>query len=114
MDRYKLLNWILLIVFVMLGVGIVRSWVKISQREKIIQSTQNQLQDAQNNNNQLERKLAEVESKQYIEKEARDKLNLGKEDEVVLLLPTVSPIAEPSPTPQDASLNWQKWVKLFF
>ena len=114
MDRYRLLNWILLIVSVIFAVGIIRSFARISQREGIITNTQDQLQRAQNDNSQLKRQLAEVQSTQYIESQARDKLNLGKEGEVVLLLPTISPFDEPAPAPVDSSPNWEKWWKVFF
>ncbi|MBI5452000.1 septum formation initiator family protein [Candidatus Gottesmanbacteria bacterium] len=113
MWRNKLVTWLLLVLVVMLSINVARSWVKISQRAEIISLTQDRLQQAKDQNESLKRKLAEVESQEYIEREARNKLNKGREGEIVLILPSVSPIAEPSPTPIDTSANWQKWVRLF-
>ncbi len=97
----------------MLSINIIRSWVKISERAGIIKLTQDKLEKAKEQNESLKRKLAEVESQEYIEREARNKLNRGKEGEIVLILPSISPIIEPTPTPIDTSANWQRWVKLF-
>lgn len=61
----------------------------------------------------LKRKLVQVESQEYIEQEARNKLNMGKEGELSIILPTISPFIEPSPTPIDMSTNFEKWIRLF-
>lgn len=97
----------------MLSISLVRSWAKMSQGYEIMKRVQDKLQQETDYNEQLKRNLALVESRQYIEKEARNKLNMGKEGETILLLPPISPMVEPTSTPIDISSNWQRWVKLF-
>lgn len=88
--------------------------MNLSGRGVNIKSTQDKLNQVKQQQDELKRKRASVESREYIEKEARDKLNLGKEGEIAVVAPSVSPIAELTPAPFDTSTNWQKWVKLFF
>ncbi len=97
----------------MLGVNVVRSFIRISYRDEIVKSTYDKLQQVKDESESLKRKLAEVESNQYIEQEARNKLNLGKDGEIALIIPSISPDVGPSPTPIDKSSNLVKWLKLF-
>lgn len=111
--RSKLINWILLLFSILLLINIVRTWKFLAMRGNVIRDIQNNLQAEKERQNDLKRQLARVESDQYTEQEARNKLNLGREGEIALLLPSISPIFLPTPTPVDTSTNWQKWVKLF-
>lgn len=98
---------------IILASNLIRSFLSISQRENILKDAQDRLEEVREENQNLQRQLAKVESGEYIEKEARNKLNLGKEGEVMLILPSISPVYTPAPTPIDRSTNWQKWVKIF-
>lgn len=112
--KYRLVSWILLFIILMLVINIIRSFFNLRQRGDVISQTQEKLQSEKEQQEELNRQLARVESPAYIEKEARNKLNLGREREIVLILPSISPIAEPTPTIIDKSSNWQKWIRLFF
>lgn len=115
MDKMKqtLVNWILLILVVLLAVSTVRSWFRLTQRGQIIGDLQNKLQTEKVKRDGLSRQLALVQSPEYIENEARNKLNMGREGETVLFLP---PLVSPTPTmnPAEENQNWEKWVKVFF
>jgi len=92
---------------------VVRSWINLSRMGKIIEQTQEKLQQVKQQQEDLNRQLVKTESREYVEKEVRNKLNLSRENEVVIILPSVSPILQPTPTSIDALANWQKWVKVF-
>lgn len=111
--RYKAINWILLILSIILTVNIIRTFADLSRQENIIKEAADRLQEAEEEKGNLQKNLAKVESQEFIEREARNKLNLGREGEVVLILPSVSPFTSPTPIPPDTSPNWQKWVNLF-
>lgn len=111
--RYKLINWVLLLLSLLFFINVVRSANLLTMRGKVIADIQNNLQEEKERQEDLKRQLAKVESDQYIEREARNKLNLGREGEIILLLPSVSPIIEPTPTPVDTTANWQKWINMF-
>ncbi|MBI4067667.1 septum formation initiator family protein [Candidatus Gottesmanbacteria bacterium] len=108
----KLANLFLAIIGVFLMVNLVRSISSISEKGKIIEDTQKRLIEAKEKNSQLKRKLAKIESPAFIEKEAREKLNLGREGEYMVILPPVTP----SPPPQEPErlTNLEAWMKVFW
>lgn len=110
----KLIQLILGIAAIMLVVNVVHTWINLEKRGDIVKETAGRLEKSKQQKENLERELARVQSQEYIEKEARDKLNLGREGEVVLLLPTISTNQGPTPTPLQDVPNWQRWWKLFF
>ncbi len=112
--RYKAINWILLILSIILAINIIRTFTDLSRQEGIIKEAEDRLQKVQEEKGTLQKNLAKVESQEFIEQEARNKLNLGREGEVVLILPSVSPLTSPTPIPPDTSSNWQRWMRMFF
>jgi len=92
---------------------VVRSWLKLQERGKIIKQVQKKLEEAKNKQENLKRQLAQVESRDFIEEEARNKLNMGKEGEIVLILPSLV-FKQPTPSPPAKSPNWKKWLELFY
>lgn len=69
----------------------------------------------------LEKKVAElkdrldyVRSYEFVEKEARDRLNLQRPGEIVLILPEPDAVLGVEAGAEKAELpNWQKWLRLF-
>ncbi|KKR33038.1 MAG: hypothetical protein UU37_C0003G0039 [Candidatus Gottesmanbacteria bacterium GW2011_GWA2_41_12] len=111
MLKIRLINFIILLVVIFLSISLVRSIATLGTKKKIISDTEKKLVEAKQEQQNLKRDLAKVESPEYIEKQIRNKLNLGKEGEIVLVLPTItSPV---TPTPSVELSNWEKWVKLF-
>ncbi len=73
-----------------------------------------ELVDAEQENQVLRKRLAEVESPQFVEKEARNKLGYGKGNEVILVMSE----DEAGPSAQQIVLepevpNWKKWWQLY-
>jgi cell division protein FtsB len=112
--RNRLIRYLSLIFCVILGINLVRSWVQLGHRGDIIKETKDKLQEEVLLQDNLVRKLAGIKSPEFVEKQAREKLNLGKAGEIMIILPSISPIAEPTPTPVDTSSNLEKWIKVFF
>jgi len=61
---------------------------------------------------ELQTEIVKKKSADEVEKTIRNKLNLLKENEVVLIIPTPTDI--PSPTPTPILSNWEKWWRVFF
>jgi|DewCreStandDraft_4_1066084.scaffolds.fasta_scaffold00426_79 cell division protein FtsB len=97
----------------LLGFNIFRSWYELNLRGDIIKQTEDRLAEAKRQNASLQKELARVESNDFIEKEARNKLNLGREGETVVLLPPITPEFTPTPVVIENLQNWQKWMRLF-
>jgi cell division protein FtsB len=85
----------------------------LARRGDIVKQSQGRIEDEKEIQDDLKRKLARAQSQEFIERQAREKLNLGREGEVVLILPTISLPPEVTPTPIDNSGNWKKWAKVF-
>ncbi len=68
-------------------------------------------------NRELRNKLSQIQSPQFIEEIARNKLNLSKEGETIIVIPenTLKMIMGASASAQEIRLpNWLGWWKLFF
>lgn len=111
--KYRLINWLLLILTIAFVGNLIRTIASLSSEDNIIKDAKEKLQNEIGENQNLKRKRSQAESQEFIEREARNKLNLGKEGEIVLIMPSISPFFTPTPIPPDISPNWQKWVKLF-
>lgn len=69
-------------------------------------------QEETKKNIELKTKIAKQKSADEVEKNVRNNLNLTKENEIIIILP--SPKITPSPTPTPVLKNWQKWIEVFF
>lgn len=58
--------------------------------------------------------LKRVQSEEFIEKEAREKLNMGKRGEIVVILPKTPGWQSSELAKQEELPNWKKWYNLFF
>lgn len=94
---------------VRLGENVWRLW-KAGER---IRDAEKQVKQEEQENQELRKRLTEVQSPEFIEKEAREKLGLGKEGETIVVLPK----AELEPSFARASErrqpNWRKWWMLY-
>lgn len=112
--RNRVIYGLTSILCLILTINVVRSYLNLSERGSILHEAELNVQKAQTRNEALKRELARVESPQYIEQEARNKLNLSKDGEIVVLLPSISPLVEPIPTISENIPNWEKWRRVFF
>ncbi len=72
----------------------------------------------QKKNSDLKRKLAEVDSSEFIEQQARDKLNMAKDGETVVIIPQaqINQVLGVEKKIEDLPQipYYQGWIKLFF
>jgi len=59
----------------------------------------------------LQEELKKVQSQEYIEREAREKLGMSKAGEKVIIMPTIT-LDKPMRTHENEQ-NWLKWWRLF-
>jgi len=88
-------------------------WQKSGEMEK----SQLALDKLRIKNEELKKQLEYVNSDAFIEKEARDKLGLGKAGETILILPEnleIIGVNQPEISANQSLPNWEKWWKLFF
>jgi len=102
---------------IFLIVNLSRSIYEIWRKKDIVHEREVALGEAQKQNDELKKKIADAESPEFIEKTAREKLGLVKDKEVVVLMDTskiASSDSENEAKPLDADPNWKRWWKLFF
>lgn len=114
--QFRLLAFLALILGIWLVVALSRDlWQLLNKKdriEKMIVKKENLLTENQG----LKEKLNYVESEEFVEKEAREKLNMAKEGETIVVLPEKITVADPRTSrPAAENLpNWQQWLNLFF
>lgn len=112
MLKSRLISLIILAIGLFLIVNLTRSIWQLLRAGDRIKQAEEQVAQIRLKNDELKKRLAEVQSPAYLEKIAREKLGLAKEGEVVVILPPYQP---PSPPAGGENLpNWEKWWKLFF
>jgi cell division protein FtsB len=93
--------------------NIVSSIISLRQNSHIVTTLQEQEQEGKQRKQFLEQRLYFVNTTQFIENQAREKLGLVKPGEHIVLAPP--PIShEEKVAIVDTTPNWQKWWKLFF
>ena len=93
---------------VRLGGNVWRLW-KAGER---IKQAEQEVRKQELENSELKKRLAEVQSPEFIEKEAREKLGLGKLGEEIIVLPQQNAISNIQ-YPISNEPNWRKWWKVY-
>src|SRR3989337_3580205 len=94
--KITLKDILLIAIVLFLFVKAVSSRMKLTDRLKIIRESKIRVAEEQKKQEDLKRELAQADSREFIEKQAREQLNMAKEGEMIILLPTA--VLSPSPT----------------
>ena len=102
-----------------LALSVLKNVKRDAQINNQVQAEKVKLAKIQADNDKLTQELAQTQNPNFIEKEVRDKLGLGKEGEAIVVLPdedTLRKLAPQMPLEVDTlpDPNWVKWEKLFF
>ncbi|MBI2039620.1 septum formation initiator family protein [Candidatus Microgenomates bacterium] len=87
----------------------------LKSSERLSQEADN-LAQLQAQNRQLKEKLSQIQSEEFIEEQARNKLGLAKAGETVVIIPEEK-LKEVLGTSESAQIrlpNWLGWWRLFF
>lgn len=115
----RLITFITIALLVGVIVNLSRSIYSLWQQGSRVHTREDVLKIAKQKNIELKRKLAQVESPAYIEQQAREKLNLSREDEYVIILPQnlvdQYKVVEGNVQGIQSELPpYQQWLHLFF
>lgn len=113
-ERFPWFWVILLIVSMLAGVQVIGSIVGTIHKRDVIHIRKQELEGVKRENVALKDQLKRVESQQYIEQQARERLGLGKEGETVILIETPENKGERfATTSSEASKTpWEAWWEL--
>ncbi|HEX8973973.1 MAG TPA: septum formation initiator family protein [Patescibacteria group bacterium] len=114
----------LFVIGMLLAVGISYSAVREAYRNKKIESEvadlKAQAQKVQDENDALSQKIAYLQTPEFQEKIAKDKLNMQKPDENVVVVKqsaqqdSEDPVVQSVQNNEDQTPNYRKWWDLFF
>lgn len=111
-------NYLLILLFILLMISLTRNIFRVLGAGERIERARDRVEKLKKDNEELERKLAEIQSQEFIEKQLRDKLGLAKEGEVVIVLPDEEILRKLAPRQEEEEETlpdptWRKWLKLF-
>lgn len=113
-------NNLITIIFLVIGVVIIinltgRIW-QLWHQDNPLKEAEKRLEKLKEENAELKQKKAYMNSEKFIEEQARDKLNLAKENEAIVILPEeiLKLKTEENQEKEEKELaNWQKWLEVF-
>lgn len=111
-------NRLIVIVSIIIGLYLIvtlsKSIIDILQKGKSTSNIETTVSDLRKQNITLKNKLKDVQSQEYVEKIARDKLNMAKPGESIVILPEEIQNPKIEVINKIEIPNWQKWYQLFF
>ena len=105
-----------ILVFCVLIYSLVNNIINSFKSEERLNQELEELHLLEVDNKKLKERLKQVQSVDFIEKVARDKLGLGKEGEVVVVIPeeTIEAVLGSKREEEEVKYpNWQGWLKVF-
>ena len=118
MNKKKILRLLVLALGLYLVVSLVQQIVSLWRAEEKIRIAQEKAKEARKENEQLVEELKYVQSDEFVEKEARDKLGMGKEGETIVVLPQdliekeVDQVRKEQQEPEKIP-SWRQWKEVF-
>ena len=111
-------NYIVIFLLVLFVLSLARNILRIGKAGKRISDKEERVQEMKEENEALKKRLEEVQSSHFTEKQLRDNLGLVKEGEIVIVLPDEDILRSLSPDLEEEKEalpdpNWRKWLKLF-
>ena len=99
-------------------VSIIRNIGKITAIRGEVDKEKQRIENIRKENEELQKKITQTQSDEFIEKQIRDKLGLVKQGEIVVVLPDEEVLKGLAPklNYEEDSLpdpTWMKWLKLF-
>ena len=112
-------NRLIKIIIIVVGIGLIislsRNIYRLLKAGDQVKLAQQRLEELEKEHQELLEKKEYYQSEEFVEQEARNRLNLGKPGETVVILPpNVGETKETNLTSPLKLPNWKRWLKLFF
>lgn len=117
MGKWRVIRLIIIVMSAVLIVNLSRSIWDLWRRRDILGQRQSVLQRLEAEHTRLQKELEYVQSPEFIEKEARNRLGMAREGETVIIIPNDKFQMTNGNTEkriQETIPNWKKWWRLFF
>lgn len=110
----KLYFTLIILILLSLIVNLTRQIIKLWRVGSTVEKKSQELVLLESRHEELKEILKRVRDPEFIEKEAREKLGLGREGEMMVILPPLEVSVQDSTEPTRQLANWEKWWQLFF
>ena len=115
MKRNRLIKIAIIIIGTGLIISLSRNIYRLLKAEDQVKLAQQRLEKLEREHQELLEKREYYQSEEFVEQEARNRLNMGKPGETVVILPpNISETGEITSTPALELPNWKRWLRLFF
>lgn len=108
----KTLYIVIVIALILIINGLAHSIYDLWSKKDLITSAQKKLDEEKLRNQKLKGELSYVQTREFIEEQARDSLFLGRPNEKEIIIPQIPQKNELKLKTQIP--NWQKWLDLFW
>lgn len=112
--KSKVMTWLLLAVILVMSVGFGRVYLQKRQIDKEIAKLEERADKVAKDNEELSYLVKYFNTPEYQERQAREKLNLKKEGEVVIGLPAESQEADTQVAANETKNHAKEWFEYFF
>ena len=109
----RFIKYLILFGGLALIISLSKNILRLLKASEEIKITEQKFQELKQNNQELKAQLHYYQSDEFVEQEARNKLNMSRPNEVVIVLPFNPSEKLHRPDHHDPP-NWQKWWQLFF
>ncbi|MDD5590125.1 MAG: septum formation initiator family protein [Candidatus Portnoybacteria bacterium] len=122
----KLTLFLLILLFLWMSISLVTISYKKFRMAKEIGGLKTEIEQVEKNNQQISAMIDYLSSQSFLEREAKEKLNMKKEGEEVLIIEparrvvatssedSIQPAPENKESAQKEDSNFLKWLKYFF
>ena len=116
--RYSLAHYAALLLVAVLIISLIRNVLKLSAENEKIKREADVVESLKDKKEEIQKQLEYVQSQDFIEQEARNKLGLAKEGEIIIILPDEESLKKLSPRREEEQEllpepNWKRWLGLF-
>ena len=114
--KKRLINFAILIIGLGLIVNLSRDIWRLLKAGDQVKFAQQRLEEAEKEHQGLLEKEKYYQSEEFVEEEARNKLNMSRPEETVVILPpnVGELVGRVEAKEAEVIPNWQQWFKLFF
>jgi len=114
--KKRLIRYLILILGIYLVIVLSRELFNLLKKGERIEKMEEKIEGLKMKNQESKERLEYVKSEEFVEKEVRDKLNMAKEDEVIVVLPEGLELRDQQleASSEEDWPNWKRWLKLFF
>ncbi len=112
----KVIKIIVILIGILLIIKLSRDILRLLKSGEQVKLAQDQVQLLEEEKQVLLEKYQYYQSDEFIEEEARNKLNMARPGETIVILPpnVGELVGRTNSQPEPEIPNWQKWYQLFF